>query len=151
MTERTMDEPNIHDIPFSERFKPRSGKLDASLDDLAHLINMEVAAGDKHAQKGEDHHTAASIQQDELDRRQKAMIEASAELCTNFAAGRMESPKMDALPNQDRKEVVEMIVEAFEADKAERKAANRDPVLVVAKRAVIADRRGAESYDKSSS
>ena len=115
---------NIHDIPFADRFK--GGKMYESLDDLAHLINMEAAAGDKIAQKATDHHTAASIQQDEYAQRWKAMNEAGAEVCTNFAAGRMESPKMDALPAHDRKEVVEIIVEAAKADLAERKAAEKD-------------------------
>jgi Protein of unknown function (DUF3102) len=36
---------NIHDIPFSDRFK--GGKMYESLTDLADLINMEADAGDK--------------------------------------------------------------------------------------------------------
>jgi hypothetical protein len=107
-----------------ERPKAKAtGKMYQSLADLAHLINTEEVEGNRHEQKGEDHYTAASIQQDELDQRQRAMIEAGTELLTNVANGRMESPKMDALPANDRKEVAEIAVEVVEADLAERKAA----------------------------
>jgi Protein of unknown function (DUF3102) len=41
-----MGATNIHDMPFSDRFKP-GGKMYESLTDLADLINMEADAGDK--------------------------------------------------------------------------------------------------------
>jgi len=184
--------------PEVRKAKAPQGKMYQSLADLAALIRMEEAAGDKFTWKGDDHLLAASIQKDEYDQRRKAMNEATAELCTNFVAGQMEAPKMDALPANDRKEVVDMIVEAHEAHEAhkaskaaaqaataneptnifdmpfadrfkvvedaveaeapavaapavERRPTDRDPILIVAKRAVIADQRGAECYDKSSS
>jgi hypothetical protein len=116
------DHVNIHDIPFAGRFK--TGKLYKSLDDLAALINGEVAAGDQAAKRAEGHAIAASIHQNELDGRQTAMITARTELIRNVAAGRAESNKMDALPPQDREEVVEIVLETAEAYLAERKETN---------------------------
>ena len=106
-----------------ERPKAKAtGKMYQSLADLAHLINTEDATGWRHEQKGEDHLTAASIQQQEYDERREAMIDAAAELTENFVAGRMESPKMDALPTHDRKQIAGEIIEVLEADLVERKA-----------------------------
>jgi hypothetical protein len=154
-----MDEPNIHDIPFSDRFKPSADKLYASLDDLASLINEDGVAGDRRVQKAEDHFTAASIQQDELDQRRKARRDAGMALINEAAAhakgedGSNHKAKalLDALPDPDRKEVVNMVIEMATEALAARKATNRDPILVVAKRAVVADQRGIESYERSHS
>ena len=74
---------------------------------------MEAATGDKFAQKAEDHYMAASIQQDEHDRRVEAAVEAVNDVITN-----QDTRKMEALPKHDVKE----IVETFEADLAGCKA-----------------------------
>ena len=107
--------------PERAKAKP-TGKMYQSLDDmvaLAALADEQVERADVCMKRADNLRESAAYLQDELEQRQKAMIEAGTERITNVAAGRMESPKMDALPPHDRKEIAKELIETLEADLAQ--------------------------------
>jgi hypothetical protein len=72
----------------------------------------------------------------------------------NVEAPAAESVNIFDMPFADRFKVVAAEIAeapAVEAPAVERRATDRDPILVLAKRAVIANQRGVESHDKSQS
>jgi hypothetical protein len=89
---------------------------------------------------------------------QGKMYDSPADLAAlvndNVEAPAAESVNIFDMPFADRFKVVAAEIAeapAVEAPAVERRATDRDPILVLAKRAVIANQRGVESHDKSQS